>query len=199
MKMAKASEADLNMAMDISNVLDDIERGYFPRNLSDDPGSEETEWIDTSDQEQYAKLIDGLKRLLNQGSISRVIWGMAVVCDPANKYIDPEADTIEHHPERQKMEDAMLWSLYHHQGSSSVVGQPIRKLLIIGQHDRLTAEQLRAAEEFGGFGDGCPPEETAVQAIVFFPSGSLGEDISDVEIVAKAYGLDPSTMEAVNK
>lgn len=106
MKMAKASEADLNMAMDVANVLDDIERGYFPSTLivGEEADSENVEWIDTADREQYQRLIYGLKLLLNQGSISRVIWGMAVVCDPANECIDPDADTIEHHPKRQQLE-----------------------------------------------------------------------------------------------
>lgn len=151
MKMAKASEADLRMAMDLANVLDDIERGYFPSKFSDDE-DDGIEWIDTRNREQYERLVYSLKLLLNQGSISRVIWGMAVLLDPANEAIDPDADTIEHHPKRQQMESALLWTLYHHQGGSSHIGQPIRKLLGIGQHDRLTDEQLADAKAFGGTG-----------------------------------------------
>lgn len=148
MKMAKASEADLDMALNLIGVLDDIEKGYFPHRF--DPESESIEWLDTQDSQQYDKLIDNLRRLLNRGSIGRVIMGMAVVCDPSNECIDPDADTIEHHPKRQQMEAALLWTLYHHQGGSSHIGQPIRKLLGIGQHDRLTDEQLAQAKAFGG-------------------------------------------------
>ena len=111
--MAKASEADISMAMDLANVMDDIERGYFPAKFSDDE-EEGIEWIDTHDREQYEKLIDGLKLLLKKGSISRVIWGMAVVCDPDNEAIDPDADTIEHHPKRlqlEKQRDELLAAL----------------------------------------------------------------------------------------
>lgn len=100
MKMAKASDADLNMAMKLANYLDAIERGQMPDDLSED--SEAIEWLNERDRDQCAKLLDGLRRLLNQGSISRVIWGMAVVCDPANKCLDPDADTIEHHPEIER-------------------------------------------------------------------------------------------------
>jgi len=103
MKMAKASEADLRMAMDLANVLDDIGRGYFPSKFSDDE-DDGIEWIDTRNREQYERLVYSLKLLLNQGSISRVIWGMAVVCDPANEAIDPDADSIEHHPKRLLLE-----------------------------------------------------------------------------------------------
>lgn len=123
MKMAKASPEDLDMAMDLANVLDDIERGFFPTKLQsdEDAESERVEWIDTADRQQYERLFFGLKSLLNKGSISRVIWGMAVVCDPANECIDPDADTIEHHPKRQQLEqqvteliaerDATNWKL----------------------------------------------------------------------------------------
>jgi hypothetical protein len=178
MKMAKASEADIDMAMEVSNVLNDIERGFFPTKLQsdEDAESEEIEWIDTDDQQQYKRLIFGLKHLLNKGSISRVIWGMAVVCDPANECIDPDADCIEHHPKRQQMESALLWTLWHHQGGSSHIGQPIRKLLGIGQHDRMTDEQIEIAKAFGR-----PEKYTeteAVPAIVFYPAGSLGEEVA---------------------
>ena len=105
MKMAKASEADLNMAMDLANVLGDIERGYFPAKFSEDPESEISERIDTDNRDQYDRLFDGLQLLLNTGSIFRVIFGMAVICDPANECIDPDADTIEHHPKRQQLEN----------------------------------------------------------------------------------------------
>lgn len=105
MKMAKASKADIDMAMDLASVLDDIESGYFPLKLSDDQDSEEAERIDTTDHKQYERLIDSLRRLLNRGSIFRVIFGMAVVCDPSNECIDPDAGTIEHHPKRQQLEE----------------------------------------------------------------------------------------------
>ena len=42
---------------------------------------------------------------------------------------------------------AMLLNvLWHHQGGSSPVGQPLRKLLGIGQHDHLTGEQCAEAK-----------------------------------------------------
>lgn len=174
MKMAKASPEDLDMAMDLISVLDDIESGYFPYRFSDQD-DESAEWIDTSNREQYGRLIDNLRRLLNRGSIGRVIMGMAVVCDPGNDCIDPDADTIEHHPMRQQLESAALWSLWHHQGASSIVGQPIRKLLGMGQHERLTDAQLAQAKAFG-----YPPVQkvTAVPALVSYPAGSLGEEVA---------------------
>lgn len=44
---------------------------------------------------------------------------------------------------------ALLWVLWHHQGGSSPVGQPIRFALGMGQFDRLTPEQLAQAKSWG--------------------------------------------------
>jgi hypothetical protein len=43
----------------------------------------------------------------------------------------------------------LLNVLWHHQGGSSPVGQPLRKLLGIGQHDHLTDEQISEAKRVG--------------------------------------------------
>lgn len=42
-----------------------------------------------------------------------------------------------------ELEALCLNALYHHQGASSVVGQPIRKALGIGEYARLTEAQLK--------------------------------------------------------
>ena len=43
-------------------------------------------------------------------------------------------------------EAILMWLLWHHQGGSSPIGQPIRKLLGIGENDHLSAKQLAAAK-----------------------------------------------------
>lgn len=43
---------------------------------------------------------------------------------------------------------ALLWVLWHHQGGSSPVGQPIRFALGMGQHDRLTDSQIAEAKRW---------------------------------------------------
>lgn len=103
MKMAKATPDDLDMATSLVSVLDDIEGGHFPFAFSD-PDSEEVEWLDPFDRDQNARLHEGLRDLLKKGSIGRVIYGMSVVCDSTNECIDPDANTIEHHPKRQLLE-----------------------------------------------------------------------------------------------
>lgn len=43
---------------------------------------------------------------------------------------------------------ALLWVLWHHQGGSSPVGQPIRFALGMGQHDNLNEHQLAEAKRW---------------------------------------------------
>ena len=49
-----------------------------------------------------------------------------------------------------QMRGLLLWVLYHHQGGSSTIGQPIRKLLGIGEHDHMTRQQVEKAQIAGG-------------------------------------------------
>ena len=51
------------------------------------------------------------------------------------------------HDEVQQMHGLLLWALYHHQGASSPVGQPIRRALGIDAHAPLTAVQLTHAKQ----------------------------------------------------
>jgi len=41
-----------------------------------------------------------------------------------------------------QLEDVLLWALWHHQGGSSHIGQPIRAVLGIGQHEPMTPRQI---------------------------------------------------------
>lgn len=98
MKMAKASKADLDMAMELANFLENIEKGYVPEQMADNPESDALEFFDDCDGDQCIKAIEALKAIISKGSLFRVVFGMAVVCDPSNRLLDPDADTLEHHP-----------------------------------------------------------------------------------------------------
>jgi hypothetical protein len=65
-------------------------------------------------------------------------------------YTEPES--LDDHLSRLNnqidlMRGLLLWALYHHQGANSEVGQPIRKALGIGEHDRLTEQQIIEAKK----------------------------------------------------
>ncbi len=46
---------------------------------------------------------------------------------------------------------AIAWVLWHHQGGSSPVGQPLRFSLGMGQHDRMTDQQIAEAKRFAAW------------------------------------------------
>jgi len=71
----------------------------------------------------------------------------------AKLYASPQplqvAEPIEMSPEfTDTARAALLWVLWHHQGASSQVGQPIRFALGMAQHERLNEQQVREAKRW---------------------------------------------------
>jgi hypothetical protein len=101
MKMAKASEADLRMAMDLCSALDLLGQRFIPcmpeaiEQLGPD---DEREPFDSDDDAQCGRAMRHLLEIAERGSLMRVVWGMAVLLDPANRMVDSDADTLERHP-----------------------------------------------------------------------------------------------------
>ena len=104
MKMAKASQADIEAAMDIVRILESLDRGLVPSELAED---EEEAWFDADDASDCIRAINLILNAAGKGSIGRVVYGMYMLLDPANKAIDPDLDYIEHHPERIAGEKAI--------------------------------------------------------------------------------------------
>lgn len=103
MKMAKADKADLDAAAELAGALESFERyGYFP--------GEDGDQFDIDNAEHCQRAMHLLLDIAGKGSIFRVVMGAAVMLDPRNKLVDPDADTIEHHPERERDRvDAERW------------------------------------------------------------------------------------------
>ncbi|WP_225784498.1 hypothetical protein [Xenophilus sp. Marseille-Q4582] len=105
MKMARADENDLKAALDVSRIIEDLERGYMPG--QDDEG---VEFFDRDDADQCRRALAAILDAADQGSMFRVTFGMTVVLDPRNKVVDPDADTLEIHPDHERnAEDAARW------------------------------------------------------------------------------------------
>lgn len=107
MKMAKASAADLDMAMELCNALDALTQRWsatVPEAIAKPNGEDESEFFNRDDREQCQRVMGYLLDLADRASLMRVVWGCAVMLDPANKCVDPSADTIEHHPDLQRYE-----------------------------------------------------------------------------------------------
>jgi len=104
MKMAKASKEDLIMAMDLCGAIDALTNNWptMPEALSTcDDDAMGAEHFDRDDDKQCGKVLRHLLEIAERGSLLRVVFGAAVMLDPRNKLVDPEADTIEHHPDRK--------------------------------------------------------------------------------------------------
>lgn len=95
LKMAKASQNDLNTALALANFIANLEQGYLPEPIATDLNED---CFDIDDSNICQKIVKALLDVTEKGSIWRVIHGMTCVCDPANDLIDPNADTLEIHP-----------------------------------------------------------------------------------------------------
>jgi len=104
MKMAKASEADLRMALDLTRALEMLEQGYFPDDHDEDTERE----FNCERGADCVEAIDTLLRILQRGSLMRVVFGMAVVLDPKNEIVDPDKDYLDLHPKHANKENEMI-------------------------------------------------------------------------------------------
>ena len=106
MKMAKASEKDIDAAGDAMSVLQDISSGYYPKRDGDEC---EDFRFDPEDPAHLRKFYDLMSATLDAspGWPGRVIGGMCyVILFPENEILDPAADTLELHPQWVKRETA---------------------------------------------------------------------------------------------
>jgi len=94
MKMAKASQRDLDGAIELYQFLQAMADGR--------PASDA---VDEFGYEGYGDLIDRqandaefLLRAHERGGLFRVVWGMQVLLDPANEVVDPNLPHLELHP-----------------------------------------------------------------------------------------------------
>lgn len=106
MKMAKASEADLRMALDITQMLESFERGFFP--LTDD--MDRTECFDSDSGEDCRRAMEMILDAMKKGSLYRVTFGMIVLLNPKNEAIDHSLDYLEHHP-KVRVHDELVEAL----------------------------------------------------------------------------------------
>lgn len=102
MKMAKASERDIEVAGDIMSILSQLDRGDYP------VISEEEDRPDFFDPEDFEHLKHFYNLVANSlekapGWHGRVIGGMCyVVLFEKNEIVDPDADVLELHPKIAK-------------------------------------------------------------------------------------------------
>ena len=94
-RMAKANAADLDGAYELANILEALERGYYPaRETDEDPPTV----FDHEDVEHLQYLVDRLLGIARRTSLFRVAGGLATLLSDANAVVDPADDCIALHP-----------------------------------------------------------------------------------------------------
>ncbi len=111
MKMAKASEKDIEAAGNAMSVLNDISSGYFPAREDD---VDAPTFFDPEDRDHLVRFYDRIKATLDAspGWPNRIIGGMCfVVLYDKNEIVDPDDDCLALHPRFaavQAQRDALL-------------------------------------------------------------------------------------------
>ena len=98
MKMAKASEQDIDAAGDAMSLLNCISSGYYPSSAGDDC---EDSFFDEDNPKHLRKFYDLMYATVDKapGWPGRVIGGMCyVILFDKNQIVDPDADVLELHP-----------------------------------------------------------------------------------------------------
>lgn len=96
MKMAKASNDDINLSMEVAQIVEDLEKGYRPyRVFGEDDGGL---LLDMDSIDDLRAVVEKLGEIARRGSMFRVVFGMATALDPRNEVFDPAEDTLALHP-----------------------------------------------------------------------------------------------------
>lgn len=95
LKMAKASQADIDRAIELCHFLEMIRDGI--------PAADAVEEFELKGYEDLVQRGDAcdddfVLRAHERGGLFRVVWGMQVLLDPANEVVDPNLPHLELHP-----------------------------------------------------------------------------------------------------
>ncbi|TCF99261.1 hypothetical protein BZM27_54965, partial [Paraburkholderia steynii] len=96
MKMARATDADMEIAYELAGLVDIVGRGDYP---STDDDEDVPDWFDEDDIDHLKALHKRLEKIADHsGAIWRVIGGFSTLSNPSNQLIDLTKDVIELHP-----------------------------------------------------------------------------------------------------
>lgn len=96
MKMAKANERDMEAALAVCRIIDALDDGLLPDDMTD---GDDLVWFE---DKHAAKVVEHLLKAIKGASLFRVCFGMTVLLDPSNEIVDPEAHALELHPKHQR-------------------------------------------------------------------------------------------------
>lgn len=98
MRMAKASENDMEASILLLGVLNDIDSGQFPRGINGKFDESAPDYFDEDDQIHLFALYNRIKYCLDiaPGGLTRVIAGFHTIAH--NNILDPDDECLALHP-----------------------------------------------------------------------------------------------------
>jgi hypothetical protein len=99
MKMARATEADMDAANRLANLLGEVDKGYYPSAPAADEKADEPLWFNPDDPEQLRDFYDRVMAHVKAapGGLFRVTFGFSTLMH--NNVCDPALDVLELHPD----------------------------------------------------------------------------------------------------
>ncbi len=96
MKMAKATPKDLDAAIQLAGMIENVCQGYYPSNA--DPEDDDPMFFDADDHEHLRAFYDRVMEIVKPapGGLHRVSGGLHTLLH--NNIVDPAQDFIELHP-----------------------------------------------------------------------------------------------------
>jgi len=141
MKMALATDQDMEVAYELCGLLDNLSRGYYPAN----EGDEDTPtFFDEDDMVHLQALHKRLETIAeSSGSIHRVVGGFSCMRNPTNELIDPTQDVVEFHPSIVAGREAVERLA---QLRASIAGYYEKERDESGQHDAIHSTEIELVD-----------------------------------------------------
>ncbi len=94
MKMAKASEEEMERSITLSNILMDVDDGQYPRCVDGQFNEDDPDYFDPDDRDHLRAFYDRMMAV--HAGIHRVTWGFHTLMH--NDIIDPDKSHLDLHP-----------------------------------------------------------------------------------------------------
>jgi hypothetical protein len=106
--------------------------------------------IHTESSRIYARLACAVRTGADDAALARLLRHEVNARAAKTEFRDNVRTPIQRGAnEIERLQGCLLWLLWHHQGSSSPIGQPIRRALGIDRYAPMTEAQIEAGQCFG--------------------------------------------------
>lgn len=131
MRMAKASDKEVEQAIILAGVIEDAESGQFPRTIDGEFNEDDPHYFNEDDPahlKAFFERVTGLSR-----GLFRVTFGFSTLMNPQNELVDPDLDHLAMHPRLiTALKDAETWKA-RADAMLNVADYEMRKKIIEGR------------------------------------------------------------------